>query len=296
VTRQTATKGSTMDDRQPSQTALAAAAARAAHLVVDQEPLIFRDPVAAALIGEPGTEMVGYHRRSGDHIVLAGTRAQVSVRSRYTEQRLAELADRGLTQYVILGAGLDSFAYRSPLAGRMRVFEVDHPASQRWKRDLVAAARLTPPDGLALVGVDLEGEPLVDRLAAQGFDPSAPALVSWLGVSMYLSGDAVAATLAAVGGLAAGSELVMEYALPPELRDETGQAYAGFALPVAAERGEPWLSFFTPEQLSGLLEAHGLAVAEQVRQRDAIPAAMWRRSDALRPADLCRLARAVVSG
>jgi O-methyltransferase involved in polyketide biosynthesis len=221
-----------MDDRQPSQTALAAAAARAAHLVVDQEPLIFRDPVAADLIGEPGAEMVGYHRRSGDHIVLAGTRAQVSVRSRYTEQRLAELADRGLTQYVLLGAGLDSFAYRSPLAGRLRVFEVDHPASQRWKRDL----------------------------------------------------------------LAAGSELVMEYALPPELCDQTGQAYADFALPVAAERGEPWLSFFTPEQLSGLLAANGLTVAEQVRQQDAVPAALWRRTDALRPADLCRLARATVSG
>jgi methyltransferase (TIGR00027 family) len=285
-----------MDDRQPSQTALAAAAARAAHLVVDQEPLIFRDPVAADLIGEPGAEMVGYHRSSGDHIVLAGTRAQVTVRSRYTEQVLSELAGRGLTQYVILGAGLDSFAHRSPLATRIRVFEVDHPATQQWKRDLLAAAQLTPPDGLAFVGVDLENQPLVDRLAAQGFDPSTPALVSWLGVSFYLSREAVAATLAAVGGLAAGSELIMEYALPPEQRDETGQAYADFALPVAAERGEPWRSFFTPEQLSDLLAANGLTVAEQVRQQDAIPAALWRRSDALRPADLCRLVRATVMG
>ena len=176
-----------MEDRQPSQTALAAAAARAAHLVVDREPLVFRDPVAADLIGEPGAEMVGYHRASGDHIVLSGTRAQVTVRSRYTEQRLAELAADGLTQYVLLGAGLDGFAYRSPLATRIRVFEVDHPATQRWKRDLLAAARITPPDGLAFVGVDLETEPLADRLAAGGFDPSAPALVSWLGVSMYLT-------------------------------------------------------------------------------------------------------------
>jgi methyltransferase (TIGR00027 family) len=284
-----------MEHRQPSQTALAAAAARAAHLVVDQEPLIFRDPVAADLIGEPGAEMVGYHRRSGDHIVLAGTRAQVTVRSRYTEQRLAELAADGLGQYVILGAGLDSFAYRSPLADRVRVFEVDHPASQRWKRDLLAAARITPPDGLTFVGVDLEAEPLTGRLAAEGFDPSVPALVSWLGVSMYLTADAVAASLAAVGGLAAGTELVMEYALPPELRDETGAAYAGFALPVAEQRGEPWLSFFTPSQLSSLLRDQGMAATEQVRQHDAVPAALWRRSDALRPLDLCRLARATVS-
>ncbi|MFL6298618.1 MAG: class I SAM-dependent methyltransferase, partial [Actinomycetes bacterium] len=155
----------------------------------------FRDPVAADLIGEPGAEMVGYHRRSGDHIVLAGTRTQVTVRSRWTERRLAELADGGLDQYVILGAGLDSFAYRSPLVDRMRVFEVDHPATQRWKRDLLAAASSTPPDGLTFVGVDLETDPLPDRLAAEGFDLSRPALVSWLGVSMYLTADAVAATL-----------------------------------------------------------------------------------------------------
>ena len=284
-----------MEDRQPSQTALAAAAARAAHLVVDQEPLIFRDPVAADLIGEPGAEMVGYHRRSGDHIVLAGTRAQVTVRSRYTETRLGTLAGDGLAQYVLLGAGLDTFAYRSPLAGRLRTFEVDRPVTQRWKRDLLAAAGIAPPDGLAFVGVDLEAEPLADRLAGAGFDLGRPALVSWLGVSMYLTADAVAATLAAVGGLAAGTELVMEYALPPELRDERGQAYASFALPVAAERGEPWLSCFTPEQLSKLLEASGLTVAEQVRQRDAVPPALWDRSDVLRPADLCRLARATVA-
>ena len=221
-----------MQDRQPSQTALAAAAARAAHLVVDREPLIFRDPVAADLIGEPGAEMVGYHRRSGDHIVLAGTRTQVTVRSRWTERRLAELADGGLDQYVILGAGLDSFAYRSPLVGRMRVFEVDHPVTAAVKRERLDAA---------------------------------------------------------------GTELVMEYALPPELRDQTGQAYADFALPVAEERGEPWLSFFTSERLSRLLEAHSLTVAEQARQHDAVPAALWDRSDALRPLDLCRLARATVS-
>jgi methyltransferase (TIGR00027 family) len=283
-----------MDDRWPSQTALAAAAARAAHLVVDHEPLIFRDPVAADLIGAPGAEMVGYHRRSGDHIVLAGTRAQVTVRSRWAEGRLATLAAGGLDQYVILGAGLDSFAYRSPLVGRVRVFEVDHPATQRWKRDLLAAAGIEPPDGLAFAGVDLEAEPLADRLAAEGFDPDRPALVSWLGVSMYLTAGAVAATLAALGGLAAGTELVMEYALPPGLRDERGAAYAGFALAVAAERGEPWRSFFTPGQLSGLLEANGMTVAEQARQRDAVPAALWDRSDALRPLDLCRLARATV--
>lgn len=131
-----------------------------------------------------------YHRASGDHVVLAGTRAQVTVRSRYTEERLAALVREGLTQYVLLGAGLDTFAYRSPLAGRLRVFEVDHPATQRWKQDLLDAAGIAPrspePHGLAYVPVDFESGSLVERLAGAGFDPAKPALLSWLGVSMYL--------------------------------------------------------------------------------------------------------------
>jgi methyltransferase (TIGR00027 family) len=284
-----------MHDRQPSQTALAAAAARAAHLVVDSEPFIFQDPVAVALLGDRAEEMIGYHRLHGDHIVLAGTRAQVTTRSRYTERRLAELAGQGLTQYVILGAGLDTFAYRSPLAGKLRVFEVDHPVTQRWKRDLLTAAQLTPPDGLAFAGADLERDALADRLAAAGFDPAAPALVSWLGVSFYLTRQAIAATLAAIGGLAPGTELIVEYALPPELRDDRGRAYAEFALRVSEERGEPWLTFLTPEDMTDLLRAGGLEVIEHTRQRDAIDPALWRRADALQPADLCRLARAAVA-
>jgi methyltransferase (TIGR00027 family) len=284
------------EQRQPSQTALAAAAARGAHLVVDQQPFIFEDPVALPLLGEVGQEMLRYHRASGDHVVLAGTRAQVTVRSRYAEERLAALARDGLAQYVLLGAGLDTFAYRSPLAGNLRVFEVDHPATQRWKRDLLGAAGIAPlaPERLAFVGVDLETDALLERLADAGFDPSRPALVSWLGVSMYLTGDAVAATLAAIGSLAAGTELVMEYALPAELRDARGAAYATFALQVAAERGEPWLSFFTPDELAELLHAHGLSVVERRSQQDAVDPSLWRRDDALVPADLCRLARATV--
>jgi methyltransferase (TIGR00027 family) len=284
-----------MQDRQPSQTALATAAARAAHLVVDKAPFIFEDPTAMVLLGDRAEEMVGYHRAHGDHIVLSGTRAQVTTRSRYTEQRLAELVRQGLTQYVVLGAGMDTFAYRSPLAKQLRTFEVDHPATQRWKRDLLAAAQIAPPDHLAFVGADLETEPLAERLTAAGFDPSMPALVSWLGVSFFLTRQAVAATLAAIGALASGTELIVEYALPPELRDARGQAYAEFALRVGEERGEPWLTFLTPEDMSALLQAHDLEVIEQVRQRDAVDPALWRRSDALRPADLCRLARAATT-
>ncbi|GGK65886.1 S-adenosyl-L-methionine-dependent methyltransferase [Planomonospora parontospora subsp. parontospora] len=282
-----------MYEAQPSQTAMMAAAARAAHLVVDQEPFIFRDTEAASLLGPLAEEIIGYHRAYGDHLILAGTRAQVTARSHYTERRLAELARGGLEQYVVLGAGLDTFAQRSGPAGRVAVFEVDHPATQQWKRGLFSAAGIDRAEG-TFVPVDFETGDPVTGLVSAGFDPSRPALVSWLGVSMYLTRDAIEATLAAVGRFAPGTELVMEYALPPALRDERGGAYADFALPAAAERGEPWLSFFAPGDLSAALDRHGLATAGHVRQADSVDPALWRRSDALRPADLCRLVRATV--
>lgn len=119
-----------MNNREPSQTALTAAAARAAHLVVDREPLIFRDTVARALLGDRAEELIGYHREHGDHLILSSARTMTVTRSRYTEDRLADAVRRGVAQYVVLGAGLDTFAYRSPHAERLRVFEVDHPATQ----------------------------------------------------------------------------------------------------------------------------------------------------------------------
>src|SRR6201994_3932513 len=112
---------------QPSNTALTAAAARAAHLIVDDEPRIFADPLAARLLGDQADELIRYHTLHGTHPVLSGARVQVACRSRYTEDALARAVGTGVLQYVIVGAGLDSFAYRSALAGRVRVFEVDHP-------------------------------------------------------------------------------------------------------------------------------------------------------------------------
>src|ERR1035441_4478661 len=113
-----------------SQTALTAAAARAAHLIVDDEPRIFADVLASAMLGDQAEEFLSYHRAHGTHLVLRSARAQATCRSRYTEDRLADSVRGGVTQYVILGAGLDSFAYRCDLASQVRVFEVDHPATQ----------------------------------------------------------------------------------------------------------------------------------------------------------------------
>ena len=273
---------------------MTAAAARAAHLLVDSEPRIFADSLAALLLGDEAETYLRYHREHGDHPLLAGTRAQATCRSRFTEDQLALAAARGTAQYVILGAGLDSFACRSELAGRLRVFEVDHPATQQRKRALLAAARLAEPPTLTWVPVDFETGELIAALTAAGLDPAAPAFVSWLGVTMYLTAEAIGATLASLSRLAPGSELVTDYMLTADLRDADGVTYADLVMPDSERRGEPWLSFFTPEQMTGLLTRHGFTGVRDVRQRDSISAALWERTDLLRPIELSRLCHATV--
>jgi methyltransferase (TIGR00027 family) len=276
-------------DGQPSFTALTAAAARAAHLIVDDEPVIFADTLAEAMLGERAGELIEYHRAHGTHPVLAGARAQVTCRSRYAEDGLARSIERGTGQYVLLGAGLDTFGYRSPLAGRVRVFEVDHPATQDYKRRVRAA-----PGGITFVPADFTRDSLAGALGRAGFDRAQPAFVSWLGVTMYLDETAIEATVSVLGGLASGTEIVVDYLLPAGLRDAAGHLYADLVGQVAAERGEPWRSAFAPEDMAALLARHGFGAARDVGLRDMIPAAAWDRSDALRPAELLRIAHATI--
>ena len=278
-----------MNAGEPSSTALSSAAARAAHLVADGAPKVFEDTVAPRLVGGPAAEMIGYHRAQGDHIILAGTRAVTTVRSRYTEERIARHG-----QYVVLGAGLDTYGYRADPG--VRVFEADHPATQEWKKGLLESAGIQVPENVVLVPVDFEKDDPVERLAAAGFDIGVSALVGWLGVSYYLTRDAVARTLDALARLAPGSELVMDYALPEGLRDAEGEAYARIAAQVVRESGEPQRSLFAPGEIDGLLADHGFRVEENVSLRDAVPAHLWRRDDALRPFDFFRLVRATVTG
>ena len=275
---------------QPSQTALTAAAARAAHLIVDDEPPIFADTLAYDLLGDVAEELLAYHRQHGTHPILAGARAAVTTRSRYTEDLLADAVDRGIEQYVILGAGLDTFCCRSPLASRIQVYELDHPATQSWKLD-----RLKPlgiPPTVTFVAADLETTPPLDALTAAGFDPARPAFVSWLGVIVYLTRDAITQTLQALATLAPGSEAVIDYLLPASLRDEEGQAYVDGVGPVAAENGEPWLTFLSPADCTALLESCGLTVLAQTGERAAIDPALWTRTDTLHPSALSMLAHA----
>ncbi len=287
-----------MENGQPSQTALMAAAARAAHLLVDDEPRIFDDPLAAPLLGSRAEELISYHMLHGTHPVLAGARVQVTCRSRYAEDALARAVAAGAGQYVIIGAGLDSFAYRpgSALARRVRVFEVDHPASQDFKRAALGDAKVPVPENVAFVPADLAADSLTACLAAAGFDTSAATVVSWLGVTMYLTAGAIAGTLAEIAGLAPGTELIADYMLAEELRDESGALYGRLVAQASAERGEPWRSSFTPREMARLAGEAGFGSVRSVSQRDAIPAALWQRSDSLRPAALAMLFHGVVTG
>jgi methyltransferase (TIGR00027 family) len=280
---------------------MAAAAARAAHLLVDAEPFIFADPLAATLLGERAGELIGYHRLHGTHPVLAGARVQVTCRSRYTEDALGRAVSRGVTQYVILGAGLDTFGYRADpgapagRASRLRVFEVDHPATQEWKRGALAAASVAVPENVVFVPADLSAQSLRSCLRAAGFDAAAPALVSWLGVTMYLTREAITRTLSAVAGFAPGTGLIADYMLPENMRDEAGAVYGGLVARAAAQWGEPWLSVFAPDELSDLAHQCGFASARHVRQRDTVPAGLWTRGDSLAPADLAMLFHGTVA-
>jgi methyltransferase (TIGR00027 family) len=281
---------------QPSNTALTAAAARAAHLIVDDEPRIFADPLAARLLGDRADELISYHTLHGTHPVLSGARVQVACRSRYAQDSLARAAATGVSQYVILGAGLDSFAYRDGLAARVRVFEVDHPASQEVKRAALAAAGIPVPGDVTFVPADLAADSLKRCLARAGFDALAPAVFGWLGVTMYLTADAIAETMTSIADCAPGSELIADYMLPPDARDEAGALYGRLVAQASAERGEPWRSCFTPAEIADLARKSGLGAARSVRQRDTIPAHLWRRTDSLRPTDLAVLFHGVVDG
>lgn len=277
--------------KQASQTALTAAAARAAHLLVDQPPYIFEDSMAATLLGDRADELLAYHRLHGEHVILRSARAQVLARSRFTEDVLAAAVARGGAQYVILGAGLDSYVYRVETPG-LHVFEVDHPASQELKRSAVRG--LPQRTRVTYVPVDFEYQSLVEQLVANGFDPARPAVVAWLGVTLYLTRDAIAATLRDVASFAAGTQLVLDYLLPAELRDSEGAQYATEVGKMAAERGEPWLTYLSPDECTELLRRAGFSEVHQVSPVDAGPGGMWQRADSLMPSGLAMLAHATV--
>lgn len=278
----------------PSRSALMAAAARAAHLEVDRPPFLFEDTLARQLLGDQGEEPLSYQRTAGAHPILARTRLVTTARAHYAEQRLMVAVERGVRQYVILGAGLDSFAYRSPLQD-LAVYEVERPETSAWKQDRLAAAGIRVPPQAHLVPLDLGRELLLPGLKSHGFDASSPAFVSWLGVTMYLESPAIIAILHEVGELAPGSELVFDHALPAEQRDSEGAEYAALAESIGATNGEPWVTTLTAAQAEAMAVQSGLEVLAQPFLEDWVDPALWHRQDDLRPSRLWAMVHARVA-
>jgi methyltransferase (TIGR00027 family) len=190
----------------------------------------------------------------------------IAARSRFSEDSLAACVARGVRQVVVLGAGLDTFSLRNPHAG-VRVFEVDYPATQGWKRERLTQAGLAAPSSLTFAPVDFERQSLAEGLAAAGFQADRPAFFQWLGVVPYLTREAVAATLDFIARVPE-SEVVFDYAEPLENYLADRRAYVTAVAARAAALGEPWLSLFDPADLSGLLREKGFVTVEDLGLAD----------------------------
>jgi methyltransferase (TIGR00027 family) len=214
-----------------------------------------------------------------------GFRASIVARARFIEDLVAEQAERGVTQYVILGAGLDTFAQRrADIASRLHVFEVDRPGPQAWKRRRLIELGYGVPDWLHLVPVDFEaGGSWWDEVAAAGFDPGRPAVVVSTGVSMYLTKEANAETLEQVAGLAPGSTLAMTFLLPSELVDEADRPGLEMSERGARASGTPFVSFYTPDEILAAARKAGFKDASHVAGTSLADRYFANRGDGLRP-------------
>jgi methyltransferase (TIGR00027 family) len=285
-----------MEASRPSGTAEAIALMRALHLVVDDDPKIFADPLAAAFLSPAQATALKTTPQIFQTPEMRSLRAVFVVRQRYAEDELAKAMARGVSQYVILGAGLDSFAYRrADLRQTLRVYEVDHPAMQQWKRQRLTELDIALPDNLTFIPIDFEVQTLVEGIAASPFKPHEPAFFSWLGVTQYLTTEAVLSTLQYVASSAApGSEIVFQIILSPSTLSAEDRAVVTVASQLAAQRGEPWLSFFEPTTLESQLRAMGFTEVLHFTPAEATVLYFQGRTDGLRLPNYFELIKARV--
>ncbi len=270
----------------PDSTAVRVALWRAMHVQVDPPPHVIEDEIGLRLAAPDE----GWRNRPDMHPQWTSAfRASIVARSRFVEDLVIERAGAGVDQYVILGAGLDTFAQRRPeIASRLRLFEVDQPGAQAWKRQRLDELGYGVPEWLRLVPVDFEaGDDWWQRIAAAGFDAKRPAIVSSLGVSMYLSKEAIAATLRQVAALAPGSTMVMTFLLPLELVDPKLRPGMQRAVDGARASGTPFISFFTPAEMLALARDAGFRQVEHVSAETLIERYFAvRRIDFFTPAEM----------
>ena len=263
-------------------TAVRVALWRALHREVDSAPPVLADDVGLRLAAPDPTWR---QRPDMDPNFTRGFRASIIARARFIEDLVIEEAGRGVEQYVLLGAGLDTFAQRRPeIASRMTVFEVDRPGPQLWKRRRLTELGFGVPPWLRFVPVDFEaGDAEWERLAAAGFDATRPAVVTSTGVTLYLTKEAVAGTLRRMSSLAAGSTLAMTYLLPMALADPEERPGREIAEKGARASGTPFLSFFAPHEMTEMAREAGFKRVRTVSAADLAKRYFAERADGLRP-------------
>ena len=249
-----------MQAGQPSHTARGAAAYRAIHQTLESG-IIFSDPFALRILDDETRARLD---ETAADPSLRPMRLFIAARSRFSEDTLAACVARGMRQIVVLGAGLDTFSLRNPHAGQgVRVFEVDYPATQGWKRERLKQAGLAVPASLTFAPIDFERQSLADGLAAAGFDADRPAFFQWLGVVPYLTREAVSVTLDFIARVPE-SEVVFDYAEPFENYPAERRANVMAVAARAASLGEPWLSLFDPVELAEMLRNNGFGLVEDL--------------------------------
>ena len=262
-----------MEDGSPSQTALMVAVLRAHHCHFAPEPKILKDTTALPLSGMADLDAVkdykngvieffsGLSSRETAESFVQQITDSVCMRSRLVEERLTKARKQGLEQLVILGAGLDSTAYRyTEQLNGLPVFEIDHPATQHWKKTRLTECNINLPDNLKFVGFDFENQTLADALEAGGVRSNAVTMFTWLGVQMYLTPATVQATLAVLGKFPPGSQLIMDFAMPDATHpDEQLQDPVGELNRVVSEMGEPFESTYTEQELETCLKEAGFS-------------------------------------
>ena len=271
----------------PSRTALRVALRRAAHQLYDAPPLVLDDPFAVSILGSEYAEDLRKTETKLQKPFSVALRAFLVARSRYAEDQLAYGIDHGITQYVLLGAGLDTFAYRNPFPN-LNVFEVDHPATQQWKLELLERANIPIPLSLTHVPLDFEiqdfeHQTLPEQLLHAGFNPRARTLFTWLGVVPYLTLPAFRSTLAFIAAQPPGSALVLDYSQPRVALPFFEQlAHDSLAARVQLA-GEPFQLFFTPAEITSEMSSNGtpFRVIEDLGSSEINARYFTRRTDSL---------------
>jgi methyltransferase (TIGR00027 family) len=266
----------------PEDTAVRVALWRALHTLVDPAPHVLADDIGLRLV-DPAA---GWRERGDmDPASTAPMRAWVVARARFIEDLITEQAAHGVDQYVLLGAGLDTFAQRRPeIASAVTVFEIDQPQPQAWKRQRLEELGYGVPPGLRLVPCDFEVDSWWERLLAADFDLARPAVVASTGVSMYLTHETNLATLRRIAMLAPGSTLAMTYMLPIDLIDPAERTLREYAQRGAQTSGTPFISCYSPEQFQDLAREAGFGAARHASSADLTDRYFRDRADGLRPA------------